>query len=182
MSENSLLPNNASHFEEALEASFSRELPNVLSTIWQPATCPEHLLPWLAWGLAVDEWDDNWSEQIKRQVCQNSVEIHKFKGTKHAIKLALNSLNASVDLEEWFENGGQPYTASLVAYASDNLGGNGDTLLTPELQDKLWKVVKRAKNVRTHIDFKVGVSVKTGLHVSAHSTNLIIHRKGLTLV
>lgn len=181
---NELLPQNASKTELAIDqvAKKATSLNVPIASLFNPRTCPVEFLGHLAWSLSVDEWDDNWSEQIKRQVCQNSVEIHRFKGTKHAIKLALNSLNASVDLVEWFENGGQPYTASLIAYVSDNLGDDGDTLLTPQLQAKLWAVVEQAKNVRTHIiDFKIGIGVKTALHASAHATSLSVQRSGLVL-
>jgi len=175
----SLLPNNSTPFEEALEQTVSRPVPSNLQTIWHPDNCPEHLLGVLAWGLAIEEWDDNWPLEVKRKVCRTAIEVHQHKGTVHAIKTALDSLNASIDLVEWFENGGQPYTATLVAYAADNLDKNGDTLLTPALQEKLWRVVNAAKNARTHIDFKVGVWVKNALSLTAAANITTVQRTSI---
>jgi len=175
----SILPNNSTPLETALEKTVSRAVPNVLECIWNPSTCPEHLLGVLAWGLAVEEWDDSWPADAKRQVCKTAIEVHQYKGTVYAIKTALDSLNTSIDLAEWFENGGQPYTATLVAYAADNLDKNGDTLLTPALQAKLWRVVNSAKNARTHINFKVGVWVKNALSLTAVANITTVQRTSI---
>lgn len=172
----SLLPNNSTRFERALESTLEPSAPNLIGTIWNPDTCPSRFLGVLAFGLAVDEWDDNWPTDIKRQVCQTAIEVHRHKGTVHAIRTALDSLNATINIEEWYENGGAPYTATLVAYVGNNLGDDGNTLLTPELQTRLWRVVERAKNVRTHIDFKVGVGSKCDLYVTSAPVSMPVSR------
>jgi len=88
---NNLLPNNSTEFERDLDASCSRiaHVPNPIASLWNPATCPVNLLGYLAWGLSVDEWDESWSEQVKRDTVAEAVEIHRHKGTVHAIKVAL---------------------------------------------------------------------------------------------
>ncbi len=35
-------------------------IPEYVGKQWHPQTCPEALLPWLAWSLSVDEWDESW--------------------------------------------------------------------------------------------------------------------------
>ena len=47
----SLLPPNASALERKLEQATLRlgTLPVPLRELWNPDTCPAHLLPWLAW-------------------------------------------------------------------------------------------------------------------------------------
>ena len=172
----SLLPKNSTQFERTLEATVGPDIPDLIGTLWDPDTCPVHLLGVLAFGLAIDEWDDQWPTQVKRQVCKSAIEVHKHKGTVHAIRSALDALGATIDIEEWFENGGEPYTATLVAYAGRNLGGDGSTLLTPELQTKLWRVVESAKNSRTHINFKVGVGSKSDLYVASAPVSLPVSR------
>lgn len=102
---NSLLPPNASPFEQAVEASTARmgnaPVPN--AQLWNPAQCPAHLLPWLAWALSIDEWDSQWSEATQRQFIANSVSVHKNKGTLGAVKRALASLNINTEITEWYE-------------------------------------------------------------------------------
>ena len=174
----SLLPPNATQFERDLEASTERatSMPVSIASLWNPETCPEALLSYLASSLSIYEWDATWPEAIKRQICKTAVDVNRYKGTVYAIRTALNSLNATIDIEEWFENGGAPYTATLVAYAGSNLGDDGNTLLTPELQTKLWQVVERAKNVRTHIDFSVGVGSKCDLYVTSAPVSMPVSR------
>lgn len=172
----SLLPNNSTRFERAIESTLEPSAPNLIDTIWDSDTCPPQFLGVLAFGLSVDEWDDNWPTDIKRKACKTAIEVHRYKGTVHAIRTALNSLNATIDIEEWFESGGAPYTATLVAYAGSNLGDDGNTLLTPEMQAKLWRVVERAKNVRTHIDFSVGVGSKCDLYVTSAPVSMPVSR------
>lgn len=179
-----LLPDNSTHLELAIDnvAQTATDIVFPNAELFNPLTCPERFLGQLAWALSVDEWDDGWSAPVKRKVCQTAVETHRHKGTRYAIETALNSLDASIDLVEWFENGGQPFTATLTAYASNNLDSQGDTLLTPALQAKLWRVVNAAKNVRTHIDFNVGTSTNTKLHFCAASNGIALQRDAVEQV
>lgn len=88
---NSLLPYNSSVFEHSIGkvAKKSTALPVEIDTLFNPDTCPAHLLGHLAWSLSVDAWDSNLSERVKRGLCRFSIEVHKSKGTVHAIKRAL---------------------------------------------------------------------------------------------
>ncbi len=85
------LPAGAGRAEKALAqgviSAFAFDIPN--AHLWNPATCPAALLPWLAWALSVDEWDDTWTEATKRAVVAASVEVHRRKGTVGSIKRAL---------------------------------------------------------------------------------------------
>jgi phage tail P2-like protein len=59
-----ILPRTAAPIERAvLMAELARIAtvdPAVIVTIWNPATCPAVLLPWLAQGVSVDVWSDAW--------------------------------------------------------------------------------------------------------------------------
>ena len=87
----SLLPPNATPFEEAVEAAICRPETILNATLWDPAAAPAPLLPWLAHSLSVDVWDPAWPEGIKRQVIGSSVEVHRIKGTRRAVRLALEA-------------------------------------------------------------------------------------------
>lgn len=93
-----LLPGNATPLERALAASTLRleEIPLPIDDVWRPDRCPAHLLPWLAWGLSVDLWDDTWPEAKKRYVCAQSFELHRLKGTIEGIRRHLGLVGASL--------------------------------------------------------------------------------------
>lgn len=87
----SILPPNSTETEIALEAAICVAGPDVtpVKTLMDPATCPAHLLPWLAWSFSVDVWDDTWPEETKRNVIAASPSVHRRKGTIGAAKTAL---------------------------------------------------------------------------------------------
>jgi phage tail P2-like protein len=102
----SLLPSSSSALERELAALSARldEIdPAVISTIWDAWRIPAALLPWLAWALSVDLWDDAWSEITKRQACAESPAYHRIKGTRKAVETALNYSGRSWTLTEWFD-------------------------------------------------------------------------------
>jgi phage tail P2-like protein len=88
-----LLPNNATQLERAASLTSARFNPaRILPMVWNAATCPAALLPWLAWALAVDEWDHGWPIDKKRAVCAAAIPAHEAKGTPHAIRISLAAL------------------------------------------------------------------------------------------
>lgn len=99
-----LLPDSASHFERALTeqtSSLDDIDPAVIETIWDAWRCPEPLLPWLAWALSVDIWDDGWAETVKRQAIAGSPDYHRIKGTVQAVNAALALSGRSFEMIEW---------------------------------------------------------------------------------
>ena len=171
----SLLPPNASELEQAFERVSQRatsvDVP--IASMWSPASAPISTLPWLAWSLSVDEWGSEWPEDIKRDAIASSPQVHRLKGTVGAVRRALSALGVDIELVEWWQNGGEPHTASLVAYASRNLDESGQTLLTPQIQQQIWNVVQRTKPVRSHLDFSVGVAMSGGVSVAGALTSLM---------
>lgn len=86
-----LLPPNQLPLEAALVHAADLPLtPERVATLWDAATCPLGLLPWLAWVLSVDEWDESWPEARKRQAVLQSVQLHRKKGTPWAVLRALD--------------------------------------------------------------------------------------------
>lgn len=47
---------------------------------------PDALLPYLAWELSVDLWEDDWPIAMKRDVVRRAVEMHRLKGTLEGIR------------------------------------------------------------------------------------------------
>ncbi|MCF6432906.1 phage tail protein I, partial [Leisingera sp. MMG026] len=115
----SILPPNRSSFEAALEQVIRKTKPDLspVATLMDPDLCPGELLGWLAWAFSVDVWDPAWDEAAKRRVLKHSLAMHRRKGTVASVKTALSVLGFHVDLAEWLETGGAPYTFRLDAYS-----------------------------------------------------------------
>lgn len=145
----SLLPPNATPLERALEAATLRidAIPVPLRTLWNPDTIPVQLLPWLAWGLSVDNWDPAWTEARKRAVVAASIDVHQHKGTVGAMLTALSALDYNASLIEWWQSAppAAPYTFRIEV-ALDARG----------IIDGTWGDVERtavvAKNARSHLE------------------------------
>lgn len=102
----SLLPPNATRIETAYVTSGGRILdadPPV-EMVWDAWRCPSKYLPYLAWSLSVDQWDDSWNEISKRQAIADSPAWHRTKGTRAAVEQAIaRATDAPAMLTEWWE-------------------------------------------------------------------------------
>lgn len=101
-----LVPANHRRFEQALADTLQplqRTDPTVIETIWNAWTCPPPLLPFLAYALSVDLWDDEWSEIDKRRAIADSPAYHRRKGTRLAVEQALDLLGRPYTLTEWWQ-------------------------------------------------------------------------------
>jgi len=148
----SLLPPNASQLLRDLEEVFgdSFDLPTLNRYVANPDLAPAHILPWLAWALSVDDWSDNWSEQVRRNVIKASIEVHKKKGTIGALKKALQAFNYSnIKVEEWFEYEGDPYFFRVFFDITEP--GFDINKIT-----EIKKVIESVKNVRSRLEILKG--------------------------
>lgn len=122
--QNSLLPPSATPMERALAGVTERleQLPVPYRQLWNPDTCPVNLLPYLAWSMSVDEWDNDWPEHIKRQTVKDSLYQHRIKGSRLAVENAIASFGTTADILEWWEKSpeGIPHTFSVAISAQDN--------------------------------------------------------------
>lgn len=93
-----LLPRNASKFEIAGSEITGRvdHIETPLRDLWRPEDIRADLLPWLAWALSVDHWDDDWPTERKRAVVMQAIEVHRRKGTLWAIKQNVRFIDGEV--------------------------------------------------------------------------------------
>lgn len=156
----SLLPHNATSQERAIEAAVSRisNVPTPLRDLWDPETCPVHLLPWLAWALSVEAWASDWPEYRKRAVIRTAMQTARKKGTRGAVVGSLAALGASATVVEWFEMSpaGDPHTFTI------DLVGNTNTV---EMQDLMFAEVERTKPLRSHFSINWGVEAEGSVNV-----------------
>ena len=158
----SLLPPNSTSLEQRLENSTLIDLdPEIILKLWNPWTCPLHLLPQLAWALSVDEWSDNWDEATQRQVVANSVQIHRLKGTVGAVELAMSSTGNKTRLVEWWQMQppGVPHTFTAEVNI-DQRGMSESTITTLERQ------INRAKPVRSHYTLRLVAETQIDMRVA----------------
>lgn len=145
----SLLPANATKYERALEKTCARSfsLPVLIDRIRNPYTCSMSVLPWLAYERSVDEWNEGWSEEQKRQVTARSISVHKKKGTRGAVEEALGAVGFEITPIEWWEvePKRQRGTYDLQVVLPEKKGSSAEDF------SELVRIVDRAKNTRSHL-------------------------------
>lgn len=148
MSERPLLPPNASPLERAAASALAeiQRVPIPLRTLWNPNTCPAHLLPYLAWAFSVDRWDATWSEAAKRGVVRAAFFVHQKKGTISALRRVVETLGYLLEVDEWWQQVplGEPGTFALRI-------GVLDTGITDAMYTELTRLVDDAKPLTRHI-------------------------------
>jgi phage tail-like protein len=84
----SLLPPASTPVERAIEQVMARigAVPVPLADVGNPLRTPEAVLPFLAWGLSADLWDQAWPLEKRRNVAARSVELHRLKGTAAGLR------------------------------------------------------------------------------------------------
>lgn len=155
----SLLPLNSTQLERAIEAATVEVTDVPLRTLYNPDTCPAHLLYQLAWAWSVDRWDDTWSEAVKRSVIRSAFYVHAHKGTIGALRRVVEPFGYLIEVVEWFETQpqGVPGTFALKV-------GVSDEGISEETYNELTWLIDDARPVSRHM---------TGLAISLESAGRI---------
>ncbi|RWU18111.1 phage tail protein I [Pseudomonas alkylphenolica] len=162
----SLLPLNSTPLERAIEVATDEVTETPLRTLYNPDTCPAHLLHQLAWAWSVDRWDDTWSEAIKRSVIRSAFYVHAHKGTIGALRRVVEPLGYLIEVLEWWQTvpEGVPGTFALTV-------GVLETGITEEMYQELSRLIDDAKPVSRHL---------TGLAIALSSSGYLRLAMGLT--
>lgn len=152
-----LLPPHRTPLQAALaDTGVPAIVPVTLRHTADATRCPAALLPWLAWARSVDGWDEAVTEPARRALIRQSFAIHQRKGTAGAVRRAMAALGVTVDFTEWQRTpGATPYTFSLVAWVNDN-PADESAVLTPQLYQRLQRIVDQTRNERSHAAFRIG--------------------------
>lgn len=146
----SILPPNATPLQKDIEAAMARRLflLNLEPLRWlnNPDKCPPEILPWLAWAMSVDVWQNDWPLETKQAVVRQSVKVHKLKGTIGALRQALAAFSfVNIRIQEWFEYGGEPFTFRVFAtFHEEGLSLNDANLI--------YTTILTTKNLRSHLE------------------------------
>ena len=150
----------------------------LLRTLHDPATCPAEWLFLLAWDLSVDVWDADWPERIKRGVCLVAWEVHRYKGTRFAIRRSLEALGLRVELVPWFEQEplGPRGTFSATVYVHEQTYDGDPDLLSDRVQAKAREAITRTKPLTRHFDFRIGLDLSGPIATGSAATALGLAR------
>lgn len=98
MTQETLLPQNRTAFEEAADLTGARiaDLPLDIPKLVRPFEMPAPFLPWAAWGLSVDFWENEWPEDKHLLMLARSLRMHARKGTATAIAEAVQIMGGEV--------------------------------------------------------------------------------------
>ncbi|NUT82418.1 phage tail protein I [Pseudomonas brassicacearum] len=142
----SLLPLNSTQLERAIEAAIEETTEIPLRTLYNPDTCPAHLLYQLAWAWSVDRWDEAWPEEVKRSVIRSSFYVHAHKGTIGALRRVVEPFGYLIEVIEWFktEPMGVPGTFALKI-------GVSDEGISEETYQELTWLIDDARPVSRHM-------------------------------
>lgn len=126
---------------------------------------PEAVVDLLAWQLHVDFYDELKSLAEKRNAVKQSIAMHRIKGTRMAVELALHMVYESGEVREWFEYGGRPYYFRVCFIRTETIH--------MEDVDRVIRIVYAVKNTRSWLE-SIGFTrpVRIGMyHGAAVSTN-----------
>lgn len=175
----SLLPPGSTQLEKALEQVAARllDVPTPVRAVWSPKDCPIELLPWLAWGLSLDNWSSDWTPAIKRARVRRAIPIARQKGTAASVRAVVESFGGSVAIREWWQTvpKGDPHTFNLIL----NLEQDGAPA-SAAFVDQVIAEVHRAKPVRSHFTFTQGVTAKARVGLVAVARPTIYVRLSCT--
>lgn len=143
----SILPANLADLERDLDAALSRiqEVEIPIAVLWNPWQCPLDVLPYLAWAVSVDQWRSDWAEDKKRRVVAASLRLHRVKGTRPAVALALDTQGVEATIVEWFEADPPRPRGTFAISLSTGFESQ-------EHYEQVIAGVEAAKNTRSHLE------------------------------
>lgn len=74
----------------------------------------DQVLSQLAWQFSIDNWRENLEREVKIKLIKEAYWAHSKKGTKKIIEENLKNLNYPIQLSEWFEFDGKPFTFKIT--------------------------------------------------------------------
>lgn len=159
MSSQSLLPDNRTPLETALEKSLAKQLQNIESPypqLWDPAQVKPTLLPYLAHAKGVPDWGED-TDAAKRDTVANIWTVQRQAGTRQAVKQAVDALGFDAEVTR----GEEPYRLQIDLWREDVGSVESDFFARAE---------RRIEQVKSERDiFSINVNLKTASQVSTSS-------------
>ncbi|QKS70265.1 phage tail protein I [Paenalkalicoccus suaedae] len=103
----------------------------------------DELLDHVAYFFHVDFYDQSFEREVKIELINESIYLHRIKGTPRAVELLVEKLFGQGIVEEWYEYGGEPYTFRVITNNPE---------VTQERAAEFVRAVNTVKNARSHLD------------------------------
>lgn len=172
---NSLLPPNRTPAETQIEQTLAGKYdkvrldPDIIRKLHEPYECPIEFLPWLAYAVSVDVWDDNWEEAKKRRVIAASVAIHRKKGTVGAVRATLEALGLSdFAIKESFND-----AQVAKGYFYVDVAANDPAIDSPIKQAQAIKAIDAVKKLSAHYAVRAKESLLADAVVSVAVVSIV---------
>lgn len=170
----SVLPDNRSPLERALELALSKALFSIdhpYPELLDAQKTPKESIATLASEKQVPIWDTDDTEKVKRNLAGNSWKVRQLSGTKAGISLALKSFEFLSEIKPWYQQSPmrEPYSLDIIAWEKGNKPVNVANA------KKLMAYIEDTKSERDNIELSLMFGVETTLGLTgarAPSTNV----------
>lgn len=181
-----LLPPNATQLERALEEGIARisDIHAPIDTLVDPARIALTALPWLAWGLSVDDWDAGWPEATKRRAVAESIALHRMKGTLASVEQVLSRIDTLAFVTEWHQDRDRlkPHQFEIEIPLVTTPGAAGGARTGTAIVDDIITAIDRVKPLREHLTVVQALSLSGGVAVQSHVRMAAYRRDDAALV
>ena len=188
MSTQSLLPDNRSLLETALEKTIQQhllQLGSVYPDLWDPMTVPVPLLPYLAQAKGVPDWGDD-TEQAKRETVANIWQVQRQAGTRAAVKQAVAPLGFTADVMR----GSLPYHLKVDLWREDVGTIEPDILARVKRRigyvkserDKLQLTLNASSNLQLYVGMAAGAACIVTSYISAEERSYMSIKTSLSTI
>lgn len=129
-------------FEEVFKEEVVAEIPK-LAIFKNLEEQSDEVLSALAWQFVIDNWKEELDREVKIRFIKEAYWGHSKKGTKLAIEENLRKLNFPIQLSEWFEFNGQPFTFKVTTTKINT---------SVHWVDDLLEIINKYKNCRSILE------------------------------
>lgn len=116
----------------------------------------------VALGFDVRPWRDSWSVALKRSAVKANIINKRKRGTRAAIKAALESLGSAARIVSWYEKDPPGTPGTFTIYVT--LNGSED-VASAEMQEDIQLVIDEVKPFSRHYEFILQQTLAGGIGV-----------------
>ena len=117
-----IFPENLKKYKNlrTLAIEFEKNIKEVISEVPKLAIYKnleqqsDEVLSELAYQYTIDNWKESLSKEVKINLIKNAYWAHAKKGTKVAVTENLKKLNYPLEVQEWYEYNGKPFTFKIT--------------------------------------------------------------------
>jgi phage tail P2-like protein len=134
------------HLVDTFDTNFEELKKHIIKVLIYPRIDEiedEKLFDLLAWQFHIEGYEQAQTIQEKRNLIKNAIELHRYKGTPHAIKTVFQALGLDASLQEWFDYNGDPYRFKVLVRS---------IIQDEDTYRRLTELINEYKNVRSWLD------------------------------